>query len=106
MDRVVVMYAGTVVEDAPVGELFREPLHPYTQGLLRSVPGFGDNATKRRLPTIAGMVPDLRHLPKGCRFSARCEARIEICGQSEPPLTDVGGRKVACFVAAAEKETA
>ena len=107
-DDVVVMYAGTVVERAATSDLFRDPLHPYTQGLLRSVPGFGANAGKKRLPTIAGMVPDLRHLPKGCRFADRCPLAEDPCRESEPPLTavDERGREVACFVVARERGAA
>ena len=96
-DDVVVMYAGRVVERAPKDALFAKPLHPYTRGLLESVPGFGDNATKRRLPTIRGLVPDLRHLPKGCRFRDRCDLAIDRCAESEPPLETRADRAVACF---------
>ncbi len=97
-DHVLVMYAGKVVERAPTPALFREPLHPYTQGLLASVPGFGATEGKKRLPTIAGMVPDLRALPRGCRFQDRCAHVRERCRQEEPPLISVdGSREVACF---------
>jgi len=97
-DDVLVMYAGKVVERAPTAALFREPLHPYTQGLLASVPGFGANEGKKRLPTIAGMVPDLRNLPRGCRFQDRCSRVSDRCRESEPPLVSVGARReVACF---------
>jgi len=103
VDRVVVMYAGKVVEEAPVAALFAGPRHPYTRGLLKSVPGFGDNATRRRLPTIAGVVPNLRLLEKGCRFKDRCDERIARCDESEPELSAMGERhRAACFVAAAE----
>lgn len=103
VDRVVVMYAGKVIEEARVEALFAKPLHPYTQGLLRSVPGFGDNATRKRLPTIPGVVPNLRQLPKGCRFKERCEQRVARCDEAEPELRALGDRKVACFVAAPEE---
>ena len=97
-DHVLVMYAGKVVERAPTAALFREPLHPYTQGLLASVPGFGATAGKKRLPTIAGMVPDLRALPRGCRFQDRCGKVEDRCRQEEPSLTSIDGqREVACF---------
>ncbi len=84
-DEVVVMYAGRVVERAPVRELFRAPKHPYTRGLLRSVPSYGDNSRARRLPTIQGVVPDLRSLPAGCRFRDRCDVAFERCAE-EPAL--------------------
>ncbi|MFW6198138.1 MAG: ABC transporter ATP-binding protein, partial [Myxococcota bacterium] len=100
VDEIVVMYAGTVVERAKTSELFREPKHPYTRGLLESVPSFEDNAGKRRLATIAGVVPDLRELPRGCRFQGRCPDVVDACREAEPPLTALeGGRTVACFVA-------
>jgi peptide/nickel transport system ATP-binding protein len=88
-DHVVVMYAGRVVERAPVNALFRDPRHPYTRGLLRSVPSYGDNARAKRLPTIPGVVPDLRTLPPGCRFQDRCASRFEPCAKSEPALYPV-----------------
>ncbi len=85
-DDVVVMYAGRVVERRPVAELFRDPRHPYTRGLLRSVPSYGENLRARRLPTIRGVVPDLRELPRGCRFRDRCDDAFGLCSESEPPL--------------------
>ncbi len=85
-EDVVVMYAGRVVERAPVSELFADPRHPYTQGLLRSVPSYGDNLGARRLPTIPGMVPDLRKLPTGCRFRDRCDKAFVLCAEQEPRL--------------------
>lgn len=97
-DEVVVMYAGTVVERAPTADLYADPQHPYTRGLLASVPGHGESAEDGRLPTIAGMVPDLRHLPEGCRFRERCDRAEARCAESEPPLTTEGKRSVACFV--------
>jgi peptide/nickel transport system ATP-binding protein len=99
-DEIVVMYAGKVVERAATPALFAEPRHPYTRGLLRSVPSFGDNARQKRLPTIPGMVPDLRDLPLGCRYQDRCPDVVDACRGAEPPLTVLdGGRSVACFVA-------
>jgi oligopeptide/dipeptide ABC transporter ATP-binding protein len=98
---VIVMYAGTVVEQAPARELFKTPYHPYTQGLLASAPR--RSSGQRRLTTIEGMVPDLAHLPRGCRFRDRCSQAIARCAESEPPLSEVGaGRRVACFVAVAK----
>ncbi|MDP3278878.1 MAG: ABC transporter ATP-binding protein [Deltaproteobacteria bacterium] len=103
-ERIVVMYAGRVVEEASARDLFRDPRHPYTRGLLRSVPSYGDNARKKRLPTIQGVVPDLRKLPKGCRFRDRCDDAVAQCGDKEPEITVTGEgdarRQVRCFVAA------
>ncbi|HEX4352943.1 MAG TPA: ABC transporter ATP-binding protein, partial [Polyangiales bacterium] len=103
VDEVIVMYAGTVVEQAPVAELFSAPLHPYTQGLLASAPKLESaslsSGGKRRLTTIEGMVPNLAHLPVGCRFRDRCKQAVARCAQEDPPLTTVGSRRVACFVA-------
>jgi oligopeptide/dipeptide ABC transporter ATP-binding protein len=101
-DDVVVMYAGRVVERANKDALFARPLHPYTRGLLESVPGFGENASKRRLPTIRGLVPDLRHLPKGCRFRDRCDRAIDRCAEVDPPLEAVADHLVACIRAKEE----
>ena len=88
-DAVVVMYAGRVVEQAPVRALFSRPAHPYTAGLLRSIPSFhaveaGEG--RQRLKTIPGMVPSLRRLPVGCRFRDRCERALEVCARVDPPL--------------------
>ncbi len=89
-DRVVVMYAGRVVERAPVKDLFARPKHPYTKGLLESIPKMGSPHERRRLPTIEGMVPSLIHLPRGCRFADRCGMVIDICREKEPGLAEVG----------------
>src|SRR6516164_1642397 len=97
--RVVVMYAGKVAEEAPVGELFSRPRHPYTQGLIRSIPRI-DLATERkqRLETIAGSVPKLINPPEGCRFAARCRFAIDECTSAQPPLREIeSGHKVACI---------
>ena len=84
--RVVVMYAGRVVEEAPTRELFKSPLHPYTRGLLNSLPGrYEDMKGKRFLPSIPGMVPNLIDLPRGCPFRDRCEKAFEPCGEMPPP---------------------
>jgi peptide/nickel transport system ATP-binding protein len=94
-DEVVVMYAGRVVERASVVELFARPLHPYTQGLLASMPQL-QLQPKSRLPTIAGMVPSLSALPPGCRFSSRCTRATPVCAE-DPQLQAVdAGRSVAC----------
>ncbi len=103
-DRVGVMYAGRLVEEAPVADLFRDPRHPYTQGLLRSIPGAsppraGAGGARPRLPTLAGAVPDPASVPPGCRFHPRCPRAFEPCPRIEPPAVEVGpGRRVACFL--------
>jgi len=95
--HVVVMYAARVVESAPVRDLFARPMHPYTRGLLESVPSVKP-AANRRLRTIEGMVPDLRDLPAGCRFADRCPLRIEKCTLEEPPIETVApGRLSRCW---------
>jgi len=91
-DRVAVMYAGKIVEEAPVRELFRQPRHPYTEGLLRAVPRLSEAGTgrKARLETIEGVVPNPLELPPGCRFAPRCLYAQEKCGAGEIPLIPVG----------------
>ncbi len=89
---VVVMYAGQVVERGAVADIFARPLHPYTRGLLASIPGPQRNAPgqpRRRLPTIEGMVPDLASLPPGCRFADRCALRQSQCTESPPGLREI-----------------
>ena len=94
-DRVVIMYCGEVVETAPVEELFRNPSHPYTNGLLSTLPKFG---VKDKLPTIPGMVPPAGKFPKGCVFSPRCQYACEECVNCKPELYDIGdGHQVRCF---------
>ena len=98
-DRVGVMYAGQLVEQAPVAALFGAPQHPYTQGLLRSIPGQPGASASRRLPTLAGSVPDLSCPPPGCRFHPRCPERFEPCAAVQPVVTSTGpDRNVACFL--------
>ena len=98
-DRVAVMYAGRIVEEATVEQLFREPKHPYTRGLLRSIPGaHPDPDGRRRLPVIEGTVPDLGRLPSGCRFHPRCPEVMDRCSQDAPALEEIDGRRVACFL--------
>ncbi|AAD35152.1 peptide ABC transporter ATPase [Thermotoga maritima MSB8] len=103
-DRVAVMYLGNIVETAEVFELFKNPLHPYTQALLRSIPKIG--IRKTRLETIKGMVPDPYNLPTGCRFHNRCEKFMKgLCDVKEPPEVEVKpGHKVKCFLYGGEKE--
>jgi peptide/nickel transport system ATP-binding protein len=98
--RVVVMYAGKVVEEAPVGELFARPRHPYTQGLIRSIPRVDTAATQRvRLETIPGTVPKLIEPGEGCRFASRCSHVREQCRAATPALRQVApGHKVACIL--------
>ena len=86
-DRVNVMYAGRIVESATAAELYANPRHPYTLGLLRSVPRL-DEPKRARLDPIVGQPPDLTRLPRGCAFGPRCAYRVERCGEV-PPLTEV-----------------
>jgi len=95
-DRVAVMYAGDLMEDAATVELYREPLHPYTRGLLDCVPRLGENKTQVGLRPIQGRIPSLQDLPTGCVFRARCPLAIEVC-KDYPPLYDAGrGRSSRC----------
>ena len=97
-DRVVVMYAGRVVEDADVNSIFADPRHPYTQGLLRSIPRLNDD--RARLYQIAGSVPPAGSVRQGCPFYARCEVRQVRCQQEMPPMFDMSvNHKAACWVA-------
>lgn len=95
-DRVTVMYAGTVVEEAGICELFDSPSHPYTQGLMGSIPGTAaSRGLDGRLRTIPGMVPNLLNLPSGCRFHPRCSMARAVCKNQVPPLFDLGGGHTA-----------
>jgi peptide/nickel transport system ATP-binding protein len=96
--RVAVMYAGEVVEEAPVRELFRAPGHPYTRALLRALPRPG---ARGRLEAIEGTVPAPQDLPPGCAFSARCREALARCADEPPPVTGVAGRPVRCWLPAA-----
>ena len=97
-DRVIVMYAGRIVEEAPVAELYENPRHPYTIGLLGSVPRL-DEERPERLTSIEGMPPDMIDYPSGCPFYDRCTFRIDRCLESPPDLREVGpGHKAACIV--------
>ena len=100
-DRVAVMYTGRIVEESSVEELFARPKHPYTEGLLRSVPKLTavDVAKKERLETIEGTVPSPTDLPPGCHFAPRCPHRMPRCTEEEIPLYDLeGGVKVRCVL--------
>ena len=97
-DDVLVMYAGKIAETAPVEELFKNPKHPYTQGLLESIPRL-ETPRKSRLNIIEGMVPSLFELPRGCRFQNRCPRAMEICETAPPPLTCVDENHFAsCYL--------
>lgn len=95
-DRIAIMYAGKVVEVGSVDKIIEEPLHPYTKGLLESLPRIGDKSLRKGIP---GMPPDLRSPPPGCRFHPRCPYAMDICRREEPPLTSMEtGRLVACWL--------
>ena len=95
--RVIVMYAGKIVEEAPVSELFNRPTHPYTQGLIASVPKLGSGV--KVLPSIPGSVPDLASMPKGCRFAPRCKYATAKCHEKEPELVTVGeNQRCRCWL--------
>jgi peptide/nickel transport system ATP-binding protein len=96
-DRVAVMYAGNIIEVAEVEELFRNPLHPYTQGLLASIPN--PDASVQELKSIKGSVPDLIYPPSGCRFHPRCPVVFDACSKEKPTLLEVTpGHFVSCFL--------
>jgi len=97
--RVAVMYAGKVVEEAPVAELFSNPRHPYTRGLIRSIPRIDRAGRKERLAAIAGVVPSLLEPAEGCRFATRCEFAMPVCTAATPPLRRVAtDHEVACVL--------
>ncbi|MCP8941051.1 ABC transporter ATP-binding protein [Alsobacter sp. SYSU M60028] len=102
--RVCVMYAGVIVEESAVGDLFADPLHPYTRGLLASMPKPRHGAARQALISIPGTVPPLSRLPAGCRFAGRCAHVFSKCREAEPPLVPVAGdlgpgaRKVRCWL--------
>jgi oligopeptide/dipeptide ABC transporter ATP-binding protein len=98
--RVVVMYMGKVVEEALVEDLFLEPLHPYTHGLLESIPWIGRKMKtgRKQLQEIPGMVPSFLEMPEGCRFHPRCSRVMDICRKDEPPLVRKDGRQVLCWL--------
>lgn len=94
-DHVAVMYAGKVVEYAEVKRFFREPLHPYSQGLMNSIPTL--EQTRERLQVIKGVVPTLQQMPKGCRFCTRCDEKQPLCEEEAPPLIGYQGSQVSCW---------
>jgi len=108
VDRIIVLYAGKIVEEAPVDDLYTRPTHPYTRGLLASLPTL-EGAEERRLPAIGGTPPDPGRRPAGCPFAPRCPLRIAVCEREMPPLVPVeaGSRhRAACWVTASPMEMA
>lgn len=103
-DEVLIMYAGEIVEYAPKAQLFQNPLHPYTQGLIACVPKLGRDSD--RLQTIEGTVPSFDDMPAGCTFWPRCPFAESICKEKKPPLIDCGNRTVRCHRYAGKKEDA
>ena len=93
-DRIIVMYAGQIVEEGTATDIFREPKHPYTQALLRSLPEFAEG--KSRLASLQGVVPGKYDRPTGCLLNPRCPYATEYCRQVEPQLHHIGSRKVKC----------
>lgn len=93
---VVVMYAGHVMEYSSVKELFADPLHPYTRGLLKTIPQIARK--QERLEEIKGTVPHMSRVPPGCRFNDRCSERLPVCIEKTPPVTEVRGRSVRCWL--------
>ncbi len=102
-DRVVVMYCGEIVESAEVKSLFAQPMHPYTFGLLKSIPRLEDESTDP-LYMIRGMVPNPLHMPPGCPFSDRCDRCMEVCRRKKPELLPHGDHMVRCFLYEKEAE--
>lgn len=95
-DRVAVMYAGRIIEIGPVQDVIQRPLHPYTTGLMRSIPGLEPDV--KRLEQIPGSMPRLNAIPKGCAFNPRCKHVMERCQVERPELMEVAGRQVACWL--------
>ncbi|MDJ0554330.1 MAG: ABC transporter ATP-binding protein [Microcoleaceae cyanobacterium MO_207.B10] len=102
-DRILVMYAGQIVENAPLKQLYQNPRHPYTIGLLESIPRL-DKSNNKKLDTIAGLPPDLINYPQGCPFAARCQFVVNKCWQEDPPLEFLEEQhQVACWVKPVKK---
>ena len=95
--RVLVMYAGRIVEEAPCSQLFQDPKHPYTKGLMHCIPRVDE--LRNELEVIRGQVPNLLNLPKGCRFAPRCPYCTDLCREQEPELKSVNGHGVVCHLA-------
>jgi len=95
-DRVAVMYAGKLVEEADTVDLYQRPMHPYSQALIGAYPNL--KGEKRRLKSIPGAPPRLIHPPAGCRFEPRCRHAMAVCAQKEPPVKQRGGHRVACHL--------
>ena len=92
--RIIVMYAGQVVEEGRAEDIFREPKHPYTQALLRSLPEFAEG--KSRLQSLPGVVPGKYDRPQGCLLNPRCPYATDLCRRVEPELRQIGNRQVKC----------
>ena len=106
-ERVIVMYGGVIQEVAEVNDLFKNPQHPYTNGLLGSIPRPDKEKKLKRLETIPGMVPNILNLPVGCKFCTRCEVKLDKCDTQEPPLQEINpGHFVRCFVIQEEQVSA
>jgi len=97
-EKIAIMYAGKVVEYGDIDAVFKEPLHPYTQGLLGAFPGITEH--RKKLTSIPGQPPDLLNPPKGCRFNPRCPYAMDICREKDPQLQRAGSgdHYVSCFL--------
>ena len=105
-ERVVVMYGGKIQELATTDKLFDNPLHPYTHGLLNSIPNPEKNNPKTRLKTIKGMVPNILNMPMGCKFCTRCDIRVDKCDTEEPELIEkYPGHFVRCHEVKSKQES-
>jgi len=98
--RVVVMYSGKVVEEGSIDDIFFHPQHPYTEGLLETIPRIDQNIQPgKRLSEIPGMIPSLRELPRGCYFHPRCSRVMEVCRQEAPELKKIGDQHLcSCWL--------
>ncbi len=103
-DRIMIMYAGKIAEISPTEEIVRQPLHPYTRMLMASLPKMGLRYNEVKLKGISGYPPNLLEIGPGCRFRERCPVAMQLCTQ-DPPLFDIEGRKVACWLYKSEGET-
>lgn len=104
-NRVVVMYAGRVVEEASVLDLFDDPKHPYTKGLIGSVPKLGQK--RSRLDSVPGNVPNPNQMPKGCKFAPRCKDVMHVCWEEEPAITTTGPERFCrCWLYSEESRDA